>query len=65
MRSQIGRYQLQSLLGSGAMGAVYLARDPDVGRLVAIKTLSSTLEPERRERFLREAQALASLKHPN
>jgi eukaryotic-like serine/threonine-protein kinase len=64
---QFGAYRLLSLLGKGGMGEVYLALDTRLGRKVAIKFLSaSTLDDERaRKRLLREAQAAATLDHPN
>src|SRR5262245_36800425 len=64
---RIGPYRLQSLLGAGAMGEVYLARDEKLGRDVAIKMLPQALiaDPARRERLEREARALAALNHPN
>ncbi len=71
MSSQIGRYQIVRELGRGAMGIVYEARDPQLGRAVAVKVLSvaqSTPPAERRqalERFLREGKAAGSLLHPN
>ena len=57
-------------LGKGAMGVVYLGRDPVIGRLVALKTIRSVSEDdveqrEFQERFLREAQAAGILSHPN
>ena len=67
---KIGRYVLESEIGRGAMGVVYLARDPRLRRQVAVKTytLPEGLDRERLEeyhaRFLREAQAAASLLHP-
>jgi serine/threonine-protein kinase len=61
-----GKYQIQSRLGQGGMSTVYVARDPDLGREVAIKVLSShlTSDPQFAERFMREAQAMARLEHP-
>ncbi len=49
------------------MGEVFLARDPRLGREVAVKVLPPDLtrDPDRRTRFLREARAAASLNHPN
>ena len=54
-------------LGAGGMGAVYLARDPLLRRLVAVKVLSPNLasDPEARARFEREGQAVAAISHPN
>ncbi len=64
--TQIGRYEVVRTLGSGGMGAVYLARDPAIDRLVAIKLLREGLDsPELRERFTREARASGRLRHPN
>ena len=62
-----GRYHVQRLLGRGGMGEVYLARDTDLERDVAIKFVSSAKlrDPEARARLLREAQAAAGLDHPS
>lgn len=62
-----GRYQLRDLLGEGGMASVYLAYDSALDRQVAIKTLHSELGREQsfRERFRREAQAVAKLSHTN
>ncbi|MFJ9644340.1 protein kinase domain-containing protein [Streptomyces sp. NPDC004244] len=62
-----GRYQLRDLLGAGGMASVYLAYDSALDRQVAIKTLHSDLgrEASFRERFRREAQAVAKLSHTN
>jgi serine/threonine protein kinase len=65
----IGRYQILSELGHGAMGAVYKAHDPMMDRTVAIKTilsaaLSGPMAQEYRERFTREAKAAGRLTHP-
>jgi eukaryotic-like serine/threonine-protein kinase len=62
-----GEYSLQRELGRGGMGIVYLARDVQLDRDVAIKVLPSHLaeNPEARERFLREARMAASLSHPH
>ncbi|MEV7519176.1 protein kinase [Streptomyces sp. NPDC091371] len=62
-----GRYQLRDLLGEGGMAAVYLAHDTALDRQVAIKTLHTELGREQsfRERFRREAQAVAKLSHTN
>jgi serine/threonine protein kinase len=64
---QLGSYVVQSRLGAGGMGEVYRARDTTLGRDVAIKVLPAQwlADPERLERFEREARVLASLNHPN
>ena len=65
--SQLGSYEIQSLLGEGGMGQVYKARDGKLGREVAIKVLPASVanDPERLARFEREAKLLASLSHTN
>jgi eukaryotic-like serine/threonine-protein kinase len=65
--TRVGAYDIESLLGAGGMGEVYRARDTRLQRSVAIKILPSTFaaDPERRARFEREAQVLASLNHSN
>ena len=62
-----GEYSLERELGRGGMGVVYLARDVQLDRHVAIKVLPAHLasQPESRERFLREARTAAGLSHPN
>ncbi|WP_431945369.1 protein kinase domain-containing protein [Actinacidiphila sp. bgisy167] len=62
-----GRYVLRDLLGQGGMAAVHLAHDTVLDRPVAVKTLHTDLgrEPSFRERFRREAQAVAKLNHTN
>ena len=64
---RIGRYQVIERIGRGAMGVVYRARDEAMGRDVALKVLTADLEddPDIRTRFHREAEAAASLSHPN
>jgi Protein kinase domain len=68
---KIGKYEVRGLVGKGAMGVVYNAVDPALGRAVAIKTLSlaalagSPHEAELRLRFLREARSAGMLQHPN
>ncbi len=64
---KIGKYEIVAELGQGGMGVVYKARDPFIGRLVAIKTITPDLvsEPEVLKRFYREAQAAGTLQHPN
>jgi serine/threonine protein kinase len=67
---QVGRYQIVSELGRGAMGIVYKALDPAIGRAIAIKSirlqdLTDVAERERlRERLVREAQSAGILSHP-
>jgi serine/threonine protein kinase/TolB-like protein/Tfp pilus assembly protein PilF len=63
----IGPYRLDSQLGAGGMGRVYLAHDQRLGRKVALKLLDPglTADNEQRTRFLREARLAASLDHPN
>ncbi|MBP0590302.1 serine/threonine protein kinase [Paraburkholderia sp. LEh10] len=73
---QIGRYQLERVLGRGAMGTVYLATDPHIQRQVALKTIHATLlndgqgtagpsGAELTARFLNEARAAGRLVHPH
>ncbi len=66
----LGRYEILGLIGGGAMGVVYLGRDPSINRIVAIKAIylekqfeASHLE-EARERFAREAETAGRLSHP-
>jgi serine/threonine-protein kinase len=65
--TRLGRYQIVAPLGAGGMGEVYRARDPDLGREVAIKVLPSahSADPERLRRFEQEARAAGALNHPN
>jgi serine/threonine-protein kinase len=65
--AKLGKYEIIEELGRGAMGVVYKAKDPLIGRLVALKTITSGLaeQPEMLERFYREAQAAGGLAHPN
>ncbi|MFY0531549.1 protein kinase domain-containing protein [Nannocystis pusilla] len=62
-----GRYSIERVRGSGAMGVVYEAHDPVLDRTVAVKVLRADLQPteQRRLRLLREAQSLARIDHPN
>jgi serine/threonine protein kinase len=65
--SQLGPYSILGMLGTGGMGEVYKARDPRLGRDVAIKVLPTafTADPDRLRRFEQEARAAAALNHPN
>ncbi|HWH52558.1 MAG TPA: serine/threonine-protein kinase, partial [Gemmatimonadaceae bacterium] len=65
--TKIGKYEVERLVGEGAMGVVYRATDPVLNRPVAIKVMSDALaqDTDLRERFLREARAAGSLQHPN
>ena len=70
-KPRLGRYELEREIGKGAMGTVYLGKDPRIGRVVAIKTMPLNAEfeghelDEMRERFFREAQAAGRLNHPS
>lgn len=64
-RAAVGNYRVESLLGEGAMGTVFVGVDETLGRRVAIKQIKGTDDEARRARMLREAQALAKLSHPN
>ena len=70
-KPMLGRYQVDKELGKGAMGVVYLGRDPKIGRVVAIKTMALSQEFEgdeltdARERFFREAETAGRLQHQN
>ena len=65
--TRFGPYEITAVLGAGGMGEVYRARDPKLGRDVALKVLSPALasDADHMARFTREAQVLASLNHPN
>ncbi|HEY2513468.1 MAG TPA: serine/threonine-protein kinase, partial [Polyangiaceae bacterium] len=69
--TSVGRYLIVDLVGEGGMGVVYKAYDPQLGRTVALKLVRTTHQGRLdtggtlRERFLREARALALLSHPN
>ena len=70
-RTLLGRYRIERELGRGAMGAVYLGLDPQIGRQVAIKTMALSREfagpdlTEARARFFREAEMAGRLQHPD
>jgi serine/threonine protein kinase len=69
--TKLGRYEIVDEIGKGAMGVVYLARDPLIGRLVALKTFRIGYSVKDQEleqfrlRFMREAQSAGILTHPN
>ena len=65
--TKLGPYELVSLIGAGGMGEVYRARDPRLGRDVAVKILPASFaaDPDRLRRFEQEARAIAALNHPN
>jgi CHASE2 domain-containing sensor protein/predicted Ser/Thr protein kinase len=70
-KPMLGRYQVEKELGKGAMGVVYLGRDPKINRVVAIKTMALSQEfdadelAEVKARFFREAETAGRLNHPN
>jgi serine/threonine protein kinase len=65
--TKLGKFEILAELGQGAMGKVYLARDPTIDRKVALKTVAPALlqNADMKERFLREARAAGKLQHPN
>ncbi len=65
--AKLGPYEIQAPIGAGGMGEVYRARDPRLGRDVAVKVLPESLahDVERMRRFEQEARAIATLNHPN
>src|SRR5512136_3143613 len=65
--ARLGPYEIQSPLGAGGMGEVYRARDPRLGREVAIKVLPTSFsqDADRLRRFEQEARAAGLLNHPN
>ena len=64
-KASLGRYELIRPLGRGGMGVVYLARDADLKRMVAIKSVSKIDHPSLVQRLHHEARVLAKLNHPN
>src|SRR5215470_6563342 len=62
---RIGRFAISGLLGSGGMGEVYAATDPELDRRVAIKLLRAEKPTRADVRLRREARAMAKLSHPN
>ena len=64
---RLGPYEIAEKLGAGGMGEVYRARDTRLNRTVAIKILSAEIaaDRDRRQRFRREAEAVAALSHPH
>jgi serine/threonine-protein kinase len=70
-KPMLGRYEIEKELGKGAMGVVYLGKDPKIGRVVAIKTMALAQEFEAdelqdvKDRFFREAETAGRLNHPN
>ena len=65
--AKLGPYEIQGSIGAGGMGEVYRARDPRLGRDIAIKVLpaSFSADGDRLQRFEQEARAAAALNHPN
>ena len=66
-RQFIGRYRIQKLLGEGGMGSVFVARDPQLDRDIALKLVRADhrTRPEMHARLAREARAMARVRHPN
>ena len=70
-KPMLGRYEVEKELGKGAMGVVYLGKDPKIGRMVAIKTMALAQEfaadelQEVKQRFFSEAESAGRLSHPN
>jgi len=67
MTHRIGRFEILDLIGEGAMGTVYRAHDPTIGRVVAVKTVrfDGNASPAKRDQVMREARSAGALSHPN
>src|ERR1700732_2163241 len=64
---KLGKFEIISKIGQGAMGVVYKARDPFIDRIVALKTLTTSLSADAHhlKRFYSEARSAGNLRHPN
>ena len=67
LTGRVGKYEITRKIGKGAMGQVYLARDTVLDRDVALKVMAAQIadDPELKQRFEREAKAVAKMHHPN
>src|SRR5207249_3246314 len=65
--TKVGPYEIQVLIGAGGMGEVYRARDPRIGRDVALKVIAASFssDPDRLRRFEQEVRTAGALNHPN